>query len=138
MAVPASLPELRIPTPKLSPITVPQPELKQPAPIMLPPASADVATSSKTMPMPPAVQKIVELPVKAEQGLQARNSLNQSIPALSPSRPQAVPKGGLMQSIQNTTQNQRSGAHIENMNITNNKPMTPLELENMLAMAVGG
>ena len=43
-----------------------------------------------------------------------------------------------MQSIQNTTQNQRSGTHIEKVEIHTKEPMTPLQLENMLAMAVSG
>ncbi|WP_455894102.1 phage tail tape measure protein [Pseudomonas palmensis] len=114
------------------------PALKQPAPILLPPASADLATSPRVMPLPASIQKAAELPAKADQGLQARNTVNQSSPAISPSRPMAVPKGGLMQSIQNTTQNQRSGPHIEKVEIHNKEPMTPLQMENMLAMAVGG
>lgn len=114
------------------------PEVKQPAPIMLPPAAADLATSPKTMPLPVVMQKAAELPDKVDKGIQARESLNQSTPAISPTKPLAVPKGGLMQSIQNTTQNQRSGPHIEKVEIHNKEPMTPLQMENMLAMAVGG
>lgn len=34
--------------------------------------------------------------------------------------------------------NQRAGTHVETLNINTAKPMTPLELENMMAMAVGG
>ena len=132
---------LAMPQPKLlppAPVQSLAPEIKQPAPILLPPASADLATSPKTMPLPAAVQKAADLPAKAEQGLQARQSLNESIPPISPNKPLAVPKGGLMQSIQNTTQNQRSGTHIEKVEIHTKEPMTPLQLENMLAMAVSG
>ncbi|KPY54531.1 Prophage PSPPH06, tail tape measure protein, family [Pseudomonas amygdali pv. sesami] len=47
-----------------------------------------------------------------------------------------------MQSFQNQSNamnpNQRPGTHVETLNINTSKPMTPLELENMMAMAVGG
>ena len=58
--------------------------------------------------------------------------------SLSPTRPEAVPRGGLLSSIQNNNQTQNKGTHVENINIRTDKPMTPLELENMMAMAVGG
>ena len=57
---------------------------------------------------------------------------------MSPTRPEAVPRGGLLSSIQNNNQTQNKGTHVENLNITNTKPMSPLELENMMSMAVGG
>ena len=56
--------------------------------------------------------------------------------SLSPTRATAVPAGGLMTSIQNT-QNQNRGTHVEKVEINTAKPMSPLELENMIAMAAG-
>jgi hypothetical protein len=58
------------------------------------------------------------------------------IGSLSPTKADAVPAGGLMTSIQNT-QNQNRGNHIEKVEIHTAKPMSPLELENMVAMATG-
>jgi hypothetical protein len=45
-----------------------------------------------------------------------------------------------MQTIQNTqnTQNQRSGMRVDKVEIHTDKAMSPLEMENMMAMAVGG
>ncbi|MGP3790296.1 phage tail tape measure protein [Pseudomonas sp. B392_1p] len=57
--------------------------------------------------------------------------------SLSPTGPSAVPKGGLMSSIQNTT-NQSKGNHVEKVEIHTGKSMSPLEMEQMLSMAVGG
>ncbi|MER2097957.1 MAG: phage tail tape measure protein [Pseudomonas qingdaonensis] len=114
------------------------PEVKQPAPLMLPPATADLATSQKIMPLPVVVQKAAELPAKADKGLQARDTLNQNTPAISPKKPAAVPPGGLMQTIQNNTMNQRPGTHVEKIEIHTAKPMTPLEMENIMAMGMGG
>ena len=58
--------------------------------------------------------------------------------SLSPTRPNAVPRGGLLSSIQNNNQTQNKGTHVETVNIHTGKQMNPLELEGMLAMAVGG
>ena len=51
-----------------------------------------------------------------------------------------MPAGGLLRSIQNTTNTNQTqqGIHVENLTIKNDKPMTPLELENMVGMAVSG
>ena len=68
----------------------------------------------------------------------AQQTINAAIPSLSPARPNAVPQGGLLTSIQNNNSSQNKGTHVENMNIHTAKPMTPLELENMMAMSVGG
>ncbi|MHC6223481.1 phage tail tape measure protein [Pseudomonas sp. X10] len=56
--------------------------------------------------------------------------------SLSPTKAEAVPAGGLMTSIQNN-QTQNRGNHIDTVNINTSKPMSPLELENMMAMAAG-
>ncbi len=53
-------------------------------------------------------------------------------------RPNAVPPGGLLTSIQNNNSSQNKGTHVETLNINTAKPMTPLELENMMSMAVPG
>ncbi|MCF5721031.1 phage tail tape measure protein [Pseudomonas syringae] len=86
--------------------------------------------------MTPAVARVAALPAMADQGELARRQLNQAAPVLSPTRPSAVPAGGLLSSIQNTN-TQNRGTHVENMNITTGKAMTPMELENMMAMAAG-
>ena len=96
------------------------------------------AGAASTLSLPPAVEKAAAGQPKADQGLQARDTINQSIPPISPSKPVAVPPGGLMQTIQNTNMSQRPGNHVEKVEIHTAKPMTPLEMENMLAMAVGG
>lgn len=57
--------------------------------------------------------------------------------SLSPDRPGAVPKGGLLSSIQNTTNNQTKGNHFEKVEIHTGQPLSPLALENMISMAVG-
>ena len=57
--------------------------------------------------------------------------------SLSPTGPSAVPKGGLLSSIQNTTNNQTKGNHVEKVEIHTGKEMSPLAMENMIAMAVG-
>ena len=101
-----------IPAPKIPQIEVLQPPRQAPALVMAAPPQA-----------------------KSEQ---SQERLNSSLGSLSPSRPNAVPKGGLLSSIQNNNQTQNKGTHVENLNITNTKPMSPLELENMMSMAVGG
>lgn len=110
--VPPSLPALQIPAPKIPQIEVLQPPRQAPALVMAAPPQA-----------------------KSEQ---SQERLNSSLGSLSPSRPNAVPKGGLLSSIQNNNQTQNKGTHVESLTITNTKPMNALELENMMSMAVGG
>lgn len=70
---------------------------------------------------------------------EARKRMNGSMTSISPNGPTAVPPGGLLRSIQNSnTQTQNNGTRIEKVEIHTAKPMTPLELENMVAMGVGG
>lgn len=64
------------------------------------------------------------------------NAEYKPVGGLSPTQANAVPAGGLKTSIQNT-QNQNRGNHIEKVEINTAKPMSPLELENMMAMATG-
>ncbi|WP_116800434.1 phage tail tape measure protein [Pseudomonas syringae] len=139
-ATPISLPQPNVLP--FKPLQLPAPQISQADPIMLPPASADRAFSmpAKTA-LPERVQKVIELPAKSDKGIEARKAINANT-SISPTKPQAVPKGGLMQSFQNQSNamnpNQRPGTHVETLNINTSKPMTPLELENMMAMAVGG
>lgn len=139
-ATPISLPQPNVLP--FKPLQLPAPQISQADPIMLPPVSADRAFSmpAKTA-LPERVEKVIELPAKSDKGIEARKAINANT-SISPTKPQAVPKGGLMQSFQNQSNamnpNQRPGTHVETLNINTSKPMTPLELENMMAMAVGG
>ena len=99
------------------------------------PGAMSLATSLIPPTQAPALVTAAPPQAKAEQ---SQERLNSSLSSLSPSRPNAVPKGGLLSSIQNTSQTQNKATHVENLNITNTKPMSPLELENMMSMAVGG
>ena len=83
---------------------------------------------------------LVMAPAANEQADQARKKMTATTASISPTRPTAVPQGGLLRSIQNTTnsQTQNKGTHVENININTAKPMTPLEIENMMSMAVSG
>lgn len=67
----------------------------------------------------------------------AQQTINAAIPSLSPTRAAAVPPGGLLTSIQNSS-SQNKGTHVEKVEIHTGKAMSPLELESMMSMAVGG
>jgi TP901 family phage tail tape measure protein len=90
------------------------------------------------MPEVPGADVAMNASDTASSAQKAQQTINSAIPSLSPSRASAVPPGGLLSSIQNTTSSQNKGTHVENLTIQNNKPMTPLEMENMMSMAVGG
>lgn len=64
----------------------------------------------------------------------AQQAINAAIPSLSPTRATAVPPGGLLNSIQNTS-TQNRGTHVEKIEIHTNKPMTAHELEGLMGMA---
>jgi hypothetical protein len=89
------------------------------------------------MPEVPGVDAAINAADTASGAQKAQQTINAAIPSLSPSRASAVPPGGLLTSIQNSS-NENKGTHVENVNIHTAKPMTPLELENMVAMGVGG
>ncbi|MNZ84625.1 hypothetical protein D3C78_1033890 [compost metagenome] len=89
------------------------------------------------IPEVPGVDAAVSAANTAGAAQKAQQTINAAIPSLSPTRASAVPPGGLLTSIQNTS-SQNKGTHVENVNIHTAKPMTPLELENMVAMGVGG
>lgn len=90
------------------------------------------------MPEVPGVDAATNAADTANAAQKAQQTINAAIPSLSPARPSAVPPGGLLTSIQNNNSSQNKGTHVENVNIHTGKTMTPLEMENMVAMAVGG
>ncbi len=86
-----------------------------------------------------AVPPLVMAPAPSEQADQARQRMATTTASIAPTRATAVPQGGLLRSIQNNnSQTQNKGTHVETININTAKPMTPLEVENMMSMAVGG
>ena len=97
----------------------------------------NIETRFGDLPPVPGAEAAIRAADTANSADKAQQTINSAIPSLSPSRPTAVPRGGLLTSIQNTS-NQNKGMHVENVNINTAKPMSPLELENMVAMGVGG
>lgn len=85
-----------------------------------------------------AIGAVPNLPSQGDLGAaqKMQQTINAAIPSLSPQRATAVPPGGLLTSIQNTT-SQNKGNHIEKVEIHTSKPMSPMELENMMEMAAG-
>jgi TP901 family phage tail tape measure protein len=88
----------------------------------------------------PQIPQLVAVPSLGEQADQTRERITANTASISPLRPNAVPAGGLLRAIQNTTNNNQTqqGIHVEHLTIENTKPMTPLELESMVGMAVSG
>ena len=97
----------------------------------------NIEASLGSMPEIPGATSAMSAGEQAERSQKVQQSINAAIPSLSPTRASAVPPGGLLTSIQNTN-NQNKSSPVENVNIYTSKPMTPLELENMVSMAVGG
>ncbi|PWB34668.1 phage tail tape measure protein [Pseudomonas sp. SDI] len=89
------------------------------------------------MPTIPGADQAIVAAETASVSQNAQQALSASVPSLAPTRPNAVPKGGLLSSIQNTSSQTDSSKKVENVNIYNSKPMNQAELENMLEMAVG-
>lgn len=83
----------------------------------------------------PGADMAIEANAHVERARKAQEAITGAIPELSPRRPAAVPPGGLLSSIQNTTQNK--GTHVEKVEIHTGKAMNPMELENLLEMAAG-
>ncbi|WP_339433564.1 phage tail tape measure protein [Pseudomonas sp. EA_65y_Pfl2_P78] len=98
----------------------------------------DIETKFGAMPEVPGTDIGVNTADSAAAAQKAQQTINAAIPTLSPVRPNAVPPGGLLTSIQNNNSSQNKGTHVETLNINTAKPMTPLELENMMSMAVPG
>ncbi|WWT64445.1 hypothetical protein V6L79_14035 [Pseudomonas sp. ML2-2023-6] len=88
------------------------------------------------LPEMPGMKMAMSAADQAGRGEKLQQTLNSSMPSLSPTRASAVPQGGLLKSIQNN-QTQNKGTHVEKVEIHNSKPMSPLEMENMIGMAVG-
>jgi hypothetical protein len=87
----------------------------------------------------PAPPQLVTTPPLTEQAEQTRQRMGGMSGGLSPMGPAAVPQGGLLRSIQNNnSQTQNKGTQVGTININTAKQMTPLEMENMVSMAVGG
>jgi len=98
----------------------------------------DIETKFGAMPEVPGTDIGVNTVDASAAAQKAQQTINSAIPSLSPVRPNAVPPGGLLTSIQNNNSSQNKGTHVETLNINTAKPMTPLELENMMSMAVPG
>ncbi|UZD95748.1 phage tail tape measure protein [Pseudomonas corrugata] len=98
----------------------------------------DIETRFGAMPEVPGTDIGVNTMDSAAAAQKAQQTINAAIPSLSPARPNAVPPGGLLTSIQNNNSSQNKGTHVETLNINTGKAMTPLELENMMSMAVPG
>ncbi|WP_242196010.1 MULTISPECIES: phage tail tape measure protein [unclassified Pseudomonas] len=142
---PAQLPaQVLAPVPKaLAPVAQPQTpkELPRTLPklVAVPPVQTPAPIGPQlTIPQPLQTPPLVTAPAPTEKAEQSQQRINGSVSSLSPKRPDAVPRGGFLASIQNNNQTQNKGTHVENVNIHTAKQMTPLELEGMLAMAVGG
>ena len=88
------------------------------------------------LPEMPGTEMAISAADQAGRGEKLQQTLNSSMPSLSPTRASAVPQGGFLKSIQNN-QTQNKGTHVEKIEIHNSKPMGALELESMLGMAVG-
>ncbi|WP_296231524.1 phage tail tape measure protein [uncultured Pseudomonas sp.] len=119
------------------------PEIKSatpvPDPVPVPPAIAAALQASRqdlVTALPSAPVEHATRPDVSTIGVQLRDAISATAPSLAPQRANAVPRGGLLSSIQNST-SQNKGNHIEKVEIHTSKPMTPLELENMMEMAAG-
>jgi hypothetical protein len=92
-----------------------------------------------TAPTPvPQGAALLAAPAPIPQGAEVLARPAPTTGSLSPSRPEAVPRGGLLTSIQNNTNQNSNGNKVGNVNIYTSKPMTPLEMEGMMNMAIGG
>ena len=98
----------------------------------------DIETKFGPMPEVPGTDIGVNNVNASAAAQKAQQTINTAIPSMSPVRPNAVPPGGLLTSIQNNNSSQNKGTHVETLNINTAKAMTPLELENMMSMAVPG
>ena len=126
--------------PAVSMLNALQPQAQAPALVMapVPKAPAPIGQPLAALEPPRQPPALVLAPAPTEKAEQSQQRINSSVASVSPTRPDAVPRGGLLSSIQNNNQTQNKGTHVENVNINTGKPMNPLELEGMLAMAVGG
>ncbi|MFP6364639.1 phage tail tape measure protein [Pseudomonas aeruginosa] len=103
------------------------------------PKAPDLPGVSAPVVATPLVPSLVTAPALGDQSEQAREQAAATVASISPTRPSAVPQGGLLRSIQNTTNTNNNGKSIQvgQLTIQNDKPLTQLELENMIALGVG-
>lgn len=103
------------------------------------PKAPDLPGVSAPVVATPLVPSLVTAPTLGDQSEQAREQAAATVASISPTRPSAVPQGGLLRSIQNTTNTNNNGKSIQvgQLTIQNDKPLTQLELENMIALGVG-
>jgi TP901 family phage tail tape measure protein len=107
------------------------------APVL--PAGIPQGAALLTAPTPvPQGAALLAAPAPIPQGAEVLARPAPTTGSLSPSRPEAVPRGGLLTSIQNNTNQNSNGNKVGNVNIYTSKPMTPLEMEGMMNMAIGG
>lgn len=97
----------------------------------------NIETRLGDMPTIPGADQAAMAGETASVSQNAQQALSASVPSLAPARPNAVPKGGLLTSIQNTSNQTNTGNKVENVNIYNSQPMDAQRLEGMLEMAVG-
>lgn len=142
---PIQAPLMMATTPKMPASAMPtlnalQPQAHAPALVMapVPKTPAPIAQPLSALEAPRQPPALVLASAPTEKAEQSQQRINGAVASLSPKRPDAVPRGGLLASIQNNNQTQNKGTHVENVNIHTGKQMNPLELEGMLAMAVGG
>lgn len=90
----------------------------------------------------PAMPNVPEMPgsatmsaiEQASAAQRAQQTINAAIPSLSPNRASAVPPGGLLTNIQNSS-TQNNGKQVETVNIYTNKPMTSHDLQGLMELA---
>lgn len=73
----------------------------------------DIETRFGAMPDMPGTDIGVNTMDSAAAAQRAQQTINAAIPSLSPARPNAVPQGGLLTSIQNNNSSQNRGMHVE-------------------------
>lgn len=73
----------------------------------------DIETRFGAMPEVPGTDIGVNSVDSAAAAQRAQQTINAAIPSLSPARPNAVPQGGLLTSIQNNNSSQNKGMHVE-------------------------
>lgn len=89
------------------------------------------------MPTIPGADQAVMAAETANVSQNAQQALSASVPSLAPARPNAVPKGGFLSSIQNTNTQTDSSRKVENVNIYSSQPMDAQRLQGMLEMELG-
>ncbi|MFP3678875.1 phage tail tape measure protein [Pseudomonas sp. SIMBA_041] len=84
----------------------------------------------------PGVPEAMQAADQANMATKAQQTINGAIPSLLPAGPSEVPAGGLMQSFQNNT-TQNKGTQIGKVEIHTSQPLSQHELDKMLEMAAG-